>query len=50
MDASVRKDEAHVKRSTKPCGPDTPMLVSSSQGQLRCDGDYKARYAEESTE
>src|SRR5579859_5429196 len=27
----VRNDEARTMRSTKPCGPDTPMLVSSSQ-------------------
>jgi len=27
----ARKDEARMMRPTKPCGPDTPMLVSSSQ-------------------
>jgi hypothetical protein len=26
---STRKDEARAMRSTKPCGPDTPTLVSS---------------------
>jgi len=32
MDASLaRTDEARVMRPTKPCGPDTPTLVSSSQ-------------------
>jgi hypothetical protein len=30
MDARSRaSDEARETRSTKPCGPDTPMLVSS---------------------
>jgi len=31
MDASCAQGEARGKRSTKPCGPDTPMLVSSPQ-------------------
>src|SRR5690242_140308 len=33
MDALVRKDDAHVMRPTKPCGPDTPMLVSTLRAQ-----------------
>jgi hypothetical protein len=28
MDALARNDEAHLMRPTKPCGPDTPVLVS----------------------
>src|SRR6185437_10703292 len=31
MDAGNAQDEARKMRSTKPCGPDTPMLVSSLQ-------------------
>jgi hypothetical protein len=33
MDASARNDEAHLMRPTKPCGPDTPMPVSTLGAQ-----------------
>jgi len=49
---SPRKDEARSVRSTKPCGPDTPMLVSSFAGREFSEATVtkNARYAEESTE
>jgi hypothetical protein len=33
VDALARNDEARVMRPTKPCGPDTPMLVSTLGAQ-----------------
>ena len=33
MDAGNAQDEARMMRSTKPCGPDTPMLVSTLGAQ-----------------
>src|ERR1700749_2117929 len=33
MDAEARRTKARVPRSTKPCGPDTPMLVSTLRAQ-----------------
>src|SRR5262249_51822561 len=37
MDADGAQDDARGKRSTKPRGPDTPMLVSSINGHAPLD-------------
>src|SRR6202000_1198102 len=45
MDAEARGTMARGARSTKPCGPDTPMLVSSLRERCRS----LARHAERAT-
>jgi hypothetical protein len=40
MDAVAREDVTRVMRPTKPCGPDTPMLVLTLRAEeLAGDGD-----------
>jgi hypothetical protein len=48
MDAFRAADETRVKRTAKPCGPDTSTLVSSRDNALHCagDGDRKADHQE----